>query len=344
MSSPSFRFRRFEVFHDRCAMKVGTDGVLLGAWAGQSLQTSQSLQSSQCKDVDALPHPVGENSTSFDDSFPVLDIGTGSGLVALMLAQRFPLAHITALDIEPSAVEQAQYNFANSPWPDRLSAVQSSLQSFQSTAKFRLIVSNPPYFQNSLKNPDKARELARHTDTLSYSDLVTHTARLLAEGGLACYILPAEAEAELLSLLHAHALYPVRILQVHSKPSKPAKRILLEFTNSRPTLSPTFFEDNSYVSLDDSSPAFEDDSSPAFEDDSSPAFEDNSSHVFEENEGTDFSSTTDPQKSAKSRTIPEPTPSKSRSIPEPTRSIFYIESLSSPRSDEYASLTRDFYL
>ncbi len=311
MSSPSFRFRQFEVFHDRCAMKVGTDGVLLGAWAGQTLSPT-------------------------DKAFPVLDIGTGSGLVALMLAQRFPQARITALDIEPSAVEQAQYNFAHSPWPERLTAVQSSLQSFRQTtdstnpapdspALFRLIVSNPPYFQNSLKNPDKLRELARHTDSLSYSDLVSHTARLLAPGGVGAYILPAEAEPEILSLLQTHSLSPLRILEVHSKPSKqshpsqssqsshpcnpsqfshscnpsqpsrpskPAKRILLEFTNFSAAESASIYS----------------------------------------------------IKCPNSRTTPEPTPAKSLTTPEPTRSIFYIESESSPRSDEYAALTRDFYL
>ncbi len=278
MSSPSFRFRQFEVFHDRCAMKVGTDGVLLGAWAGQTLSPT-------------------------DKAFPVLDIGTGSGLVALMLAQRFPEARITALDIEPSAVEQAQFNFAHSPWPERLTAVQSSLQSFRQTtdstnpapdspALFRLIVSNPPYFQNSLKNPDKLRELARHTDSLSYSDLVSHTARLLAPGGVGAYILPAEAEPEMLSLLQTHSLSPLRILEVHSKPFQPAKRILLEFTNFSAAESASIYS----------------------------------------------------IKYPNSLTTPEPTPAKSITTPEPTRSIFYIESESSPRSAEYAALTRDFYL
>ncbi len=283
MSSASFRFRQFEVFHDRCAMKVGTDGVLLGAWAGQSLSepslSASSLSGQFLSKTFAYTDSSEQvkQSAQSENSFPILDIGTGSGLVALMLAQRFPDAQITALDIEPSAVEQAQFNFAHSPWPDRLSAVLSSLQSFRHSAGFRLIVSNPPYFQHSLKNPDKSRELARHTDSLSYSDLVAHTARLLAVGGLGCYILPAEAESEMLALLRAHSLCPLRIMQVHSKPGKPAKRILLEFTT--------------------------------------------------------FSLSISVQNSLNSRTTPEP-----------TRSIFYIESLSSPRSPEYASLTRDFYL
>ena len=316
MSSASFRFRRFEVFHDRCAMKVGTDGVLLGAWAGQSL-SEQPLSEQLLSDASA----PAQQSDAVAGSFPVLDIGTGSGLVALMLAQRFPGAHITALDIEPSAVEQAQYNFAHSPWPDRLTAVHSSLQSFPSSVRFRLIVSNPPYFRNSLKNPDKSRELARHTDSLSYSDLVAHTARLLAADGVACYILPAEAESELLSLLRAYSLCPLRILQVHSKPGKPAKRLLIEFTHLSSSLPATSLDGSSSLERD--------------------AF---SVESFYEKENNRILSEIDTKNSLNSRTTPEPTPSKSRTTPEPTRSIFYIESLSSPRSDEYASLTHDFYL
>lgn len=205
MSSASFLFRRFEVYHDRCAMKVGTDGVLLGAWAGQTV-----LQQA------AVPHSI-------------LDIGTGSGLVALMLAQQFPACAIRAIDIEPSAVEQAAFNFSHSPWTERIKSEQATLQTYNSTESFDLVVSNPPYFENSLKNPDKGRELARHTDSLPYADLVTHTARLLSPEGMAVYILPAEAETSILSLTAAAGLSPVRLTRVHSKEGKPAKRILVAF-------------------------------------------------------------------------------------------------------------------
>ncbi len=205
MSSQSFRFRRFEVFHDRCAMKVGTDGVLLGAWTGQTVQQQA-----------AVPHSV-------------LDIGTGSGLVALMLAQQFSSCEIRAIDIEAAAVEQAAFNFARSPWAERLRSEQATLQTYVSTKSFDLIVSNPPYFENSLKNPDKGRELARHTDSLPYADLVAHTARLLSPEGMAAYILPAEAETNILSLTAAAGLFPVRLTRVHSKAGKPAKRILAVF-------------------------------------------------------------------------------------------------------------------
>ena len=121
----SFRFKQFAIEDSKCAMKVGTDGVLLGCWS-----------------------PTGTR---------ILDVGTGSGLIARMLMQRCPEAQVDAIDIDPAAVEQARENGVN--------AYHSSLQEWQGA--YDVVVSNPPYFQNSLKNPDKGRQLARHTDTLS---------------------------------------------------------------------------------------------------------------------------------------------------------------------------------
>ena len=202
-----FQFKQFFVRHDHCAMKVGTDGVLLGAWA----EPAVSIQPS---------------------AFRILDVGTGSGLVALMLAQRFPEAHIDAIDIDEAAVEQAAENFAASPWSDRLHAYHSRLQEWQSHSVPSLIVSNPPYFQNSLKNPDKGRELARHTDTLSYEELLYHSARLLSEHGRLAIILPAEAEQEIRTLAAQHSLFTTRVTRVYSKETKPARRVLLQFEKS----------------------------------------------------------------------------------------------------------------
>lgn len=202
-----FQFKQFFVRHDRCAMKVGTDGVLLGAWA----EPAVSIQPS---------------------AFRILDVGTGSGLVALMLAQRFPEAHIDAIDIDEAAVEQAAENFAASPWSDRLHAFHARLQEWQSHSVPSLIVSNPPYFQNSLKNPDKGRELARHTDTLSYEELLYHSARLLSEHGRLAIILPAEAEQEIRTLAAQHSLFTTRVTRVYSKETKPARRVLLQFEKS----------------------------------------------------------------------------------------------------------------
>ncbi|MCQ2341694.1 MAG: methyltransferase [Paludibacteraceae bacterium] len=198
MSTPNFRFKQFTVWHDRCAMKVGTDGVLLGAWC--------------------TPIP---RST-------ILDIGTGSGLIALMLAQRCPEAHVDAIDIVPEAIEQATYNFTLSPWSNRLAAHLCAVQDWQ--GQYDLIVSNPPYFVDSLKNPDKGRELARHTDTLSYTDLLTHSARLLKETGTLALVLPASTEEEIIHLGSMQGLFPTRLTHVFSKPGRPTPiRILIEF-------------------------------------------------------------------------------------------------------------------
>lgn len=199
--SQGFQFKQFYVAHDRCAMKVGTDGVLLGATA-----------------------PIGGPR--------VLDIGTGTGLVSLMIAQRyfsFPY-FIDAIDIVPEAVEQARENFANSPWSAHLHAYQSRLQDWQSQP-YHLIVSNPPYFVDSLKNPDKNRETARHTDTLSYEDLIKHSRRLLAPDGVLQLILPIEAEQEIRRIAAAYDLYPTYTLYIRTTPTKSPKRFIIRLSS-----------------------------------------------------------------------------------------------------------------
>lgn len=203
MSNKFFRFRQFTVWHDRCAMKVGTDGVLLGAWCP----------------VHRTPYTIH-----------YLDIGTGSGLIALMLAQRCPEANIDAIDIDADAVLQAQANFEASPWKERLHVHLAPLQEWNGT--YDLIVSNPPYFNDSLKNPDRQRQTARHTDSLGYGELVHHAARLLGFDGMLALILPAEAEETIIAQAAAEGLFPTRLTQVCSKPSKPAKRIMAAFVRN----------------------------------------------------------------------------------------------------------------
>ena len=194
----SFRFKQFFIEDSKCAMKVGTDGVLLGAWCpvtGYGLRVT---------------------------GYRILDVGTGSGLIARMLMQRCPEAEVEGIDIDEKAVEQACEN--------GVKAFVSSLQDWQGT--YDLIVSNPPYFQNSLKNPDKGREMARHTDTLSYEELVKHSARLLTMNGQLAVILPAEAEAEIREIAARYSLYCTHVTRVYSKESKPARRVLLSFVMS----------------------------------------------------------------------------------------------------------------
>lgn len=205
----SFRFKQFFIEDSKCAMKVGTDGVLLGAWC-----------------------PVDFHISSFSH-FHILDVGTGSGLIARMLMQRCPEAEVEGIDIDEKAVEQAKENGVN--------AFHSSLQEWKANGQWKmengklydLIVSNPPYFQNSLKNPDKGREMARHTDTLSYEELVKHSARLLTMNGQLAVILPAEAEAEIREIAARYSLYCTHVTRVYSKETKPARRVLLSFEMSR---------------------------------------------------------------------------------------------------------------
>ena len=197
----SFRFKQFFIEDSQCAMKVGTDGVLLGAWA-----------------------PTGTR---------ILDVGTGSGLIARMLMQRCPEAEVEGIDIDEAAVEQAREN--------GVKAFVSSLQEWQ--GKYDLIVSNPPYFQNSLKNPDKGRQTARHTDTLSYEELIKHSARLLTEDGQLALILPAGAENEIRQLAGAEGFFLTRVTRVYSKESKPARRVLMSFSRDNGITEHRYTED-----------------------------------------------------------------------------------------------------
>jgi tRNA1Val (adenine37-N6)-methyltransferase len=179
------------------------------------------------------------NSEASEHFTKVLDIGTGSGLIALMLAQRMPEAKITAIDIDCGAVEQANYNFQQSPWAERLDCQQTALQDLAGEGIYDLIVSNPPYFQDSLKNPDNQRAIARHTDTLSYSELLTHSTRLLKTNGLLALVLPIEAEEQIIHIAHEQQLYPTHITHVYPKPGKAAKRLLIAFSQSPIANSPS---------------------------------------------------------------------------------------------------------
>ena len=155
-----FKFKQFEIHQDRCAMKVGTDGVLLGAWA-----------------------PGGKR---------ILDIGSGTGLISLMMAQRCQEAQVIGVDLDAEACDEARENVAASPFADRVSIACCRLQDYESAEKFDAIVSNPPFFLNSLKNPDSKRSMARHADSLPFRDLFLGVKRLLSEEGVFSAIVPSE--------------------------------------------------------------------------------------------------------------------------------------------------------
>lgn len=174
-----FRFKHFAVVNDRSAMKVGTDGVLLGAWC-----------------------PV-------DRVHRVLDVGTGCGVIALMVAQRNPIAVINGIDIDLEAVEEAAHNFANSPWSDRLKAHDMDFNDMDDEHSYDLIVSNPPYFIDSLLPTDSKRTIARHTRTLTYRQLIEGAARLLTDDGTLALITPTDAEEQIVEAA-TFASLPVR--------------------------------------------------------------------------------------------------------------------------------------
>lgn len=215
-----FRFKQFVVRDEQCGMKVGTDGTLLGAWVPVDGVSAVSL-----------PEKVGTAAR-------VLDVGTGSGLIALMIAQRCPQAQVLGIDIDEAAVRQAEDNFACSPWRDRLKARLCPLQQLaqgEVTGRYDLIVSNPPYFVDSLKNPEVSRRMARHTDSLRYDELLSGSRRLLTDEGTLALILPAETEEAVVRAAAVEGLFPYKITRVRTKASKPVKRVLLAFSmKSRP--------------------------------------------------------------------------------------------------------------
>ncbi|MDO4162886.1 MAG: methyltransferase [Bacteroides sp.] len=200
MPKSFFQFKHFTVWHDRCAMKVGTDGVLLGAWV-----------------------PQGNYRR-------ILDVGTGTGLIALMLAQRMPEAKIVGVEIDAAASEQARENVSRTEWADRIEIECCDFRNYQSDETFNLIVSNPPYFIDALKCPAEQRSVARHAGSMNYDLLFRRSASLLHPDGQICIIIPSEIEKNVTDAAWNHHLYPCRRLRVYTKPGKPCRRVLLAFS------------------------------------------------------------------------------------------------------------------
>lgn len=202
MSNSYFEFKQFTVRQDRCAMKVGTDGTLLGAWA-------------------EVPQSNGH--------LRILDIGTGTGLIALMMAQRFTEAQVTAIDIDPDAVAQARENVEASPFSSRIRVLEGDVSDMTDDAVFDAVVCNPPYFVNSLECPDDQRTTARHTVSLTYQTLMESAFRLLSETGIFSVVIPTECRPQLEAEAHLTGFFPSRLCLVRTTPRKSPKRCLMEF-------------------------------------------------------------------------------------------------------------------
>ena len=198
-----FQFKKFSVQQDKTAMKIGTDGVLLGAWT-----------------------PVNHNPES------VLDIGTGTGIIALMIAQRSTAIQIDALEIDEDAYEQATDNFENSPWNDRLYCFHAGLDEFveEPEDEYDLIISNPPFYSEDYKSDNEQRDLARFQDAMPFEDLIEAADLLLSEFGIFSVIIPFKEEETFISLAAEYELFPFKITRVKGNSTSEIKRSLLAFS------------------------------------------------------------------------------------------------------------------
>lgn len=201
-----FHFKQFSVEQNRCAMKIGTDGVLLAAWA-----------------------PLDNNPVS------ILDVGTGTGVIALILAQRSAAQQIDALEIDEYAYEQAVNNFENSPWSDRLFCFHAALDEFVEDPEdeYDLIVSNPPFYTEDYLSGNEQRDLARFSESLPFIDLIEAAHLLLSDNGIFSVIIPFKEEERFLALANEYELFPFKITRVKGTPTSDVKRSLLAFSRYR---------------------------------------------------------------------------------------------------------------
>ncbi len=197
---PPFRFKQFSIAHDRCAHKVGTDGVLLGAWVEAN-------------------HPK-----------KILDVGTGSGLIALMLAQRFPEAQITGIELHHPSAEQAKENATNSTFANRTNILHGNFLYHDFRGKFDLIISNPPFFKGNTSTGKAERDRARHEEHLPQVDFLKKAISLLAENGLLAVILPKAEAEDFIKSADDRELYTNRLTRVFGRPGAEDKRWLVEMT------------------------------------------------------------------------------------------------------------------
>ena len=198
----TFNFKQFTVQQDKCAMKIGTDGVLLGAWC-----------------------PIDNNPYS------ILDIGAGTGILSLMLAQRSNAEQIDSLEIDEEAYEQCVENFENSPWSDRLFCFHAGLDEFvdEPEDEYDIIISNPPFYSENYKTDDSQRDLARFQDALPFEGLVEAADLLLSENGIFAVIIPYKEEERFIDLCAEVELFPVKVTRVKGSHTTPIVRSLLAF-------------------------------------------------------------------------------------------------------------------
>ncbi len=198
----TFTFKQFQVNQDRCAMKIGTDGVLLGAWT-----------------------PLINNP------FNILDIGAGTGILSLMLAQRSNAEQIDAIEIDEDAYEQCVENFEASPWGDKLFCFHAGLDEFvdEPEDEYDLIISNPPFYTDDYKSDNTSRDLARFEDALPFEELIEAAALLLSDNGIFSVIIPFKEEERFVSMCKELDLFPLKITRVKGTPTSEIKRSLLAF-------------------------------------------------------------------------------------------------------------------
>jgi tRNA1Val (adenine37-N6)-methyltransferase len=204
VQNKKFHFKQFTVAGGQCGMPVSTDGVLLGSWIR------------------------AENPRN------ILDIGTGTGLLALMCAQRFPQARITAIDIAPTAIETSLKNVQHSPWKSRIIIQQQDMLTFSSQQNFDVIVCNPPYFSEGKTSQIPARALARHTNSSTHEQWIQQCQSLISAQGRANFILPKTAGKQLLLQAQQHGWYISRRCHVFPTATKPCHRILVELALNKP--------------------------------------------------------------------------------------------------------------
>lgn len=197
-----FQFKQFTIQQDRCAMKVGTDGVLLGAWC-----------------------PIDNHP------FSILDIGAGTGIIALMLAQRTNATQIDAIEIDENAYEQCVENFESSPWGDRLFCFHAGLDEFieEPEDQYDIIISNPPFYAENYKTENDSRDLARFQDALPFEELVEAASLLLSENGIFAVIIPFKEEERFIDLCAEAELFPIKVTRVKGTPAAEIKRSMLAF-------------------------------------------------------------------------------------------------------------------